>query len=526
MDIAIAPSLIRTPGQPDNTQPSIVITTAAISPVAGTAGVTYIDVTITANKPVSGLVVGDITPTNCGALNFTAIDARIYTVRVTPTAAGTFSILIPANSCVDSRGNQNTASNTLSLTFADASSYVYNLQNAASITKPKHFRGHTEGSFAEDSDDSTPGFEMFCMRENLGGSQNFGVGVQRAADSYSLGRHDIGAYTNSVNYATAVSNITAARNGNPPTTGAYATGTDTYKAAMKALVLEMRNTKWFDDEVNYESGITDDSWSSRKPTLSFANYCMQKDGTNPVYNFVSGSNADGYTKLDALIPSVWAASAYYRNFMHAEWYYGDYTKDYFAYMNTKLTGHDVFRGRVKDIVEYYWIREAITSITGLGSTITINYAKLYPSSPYQNITTPAWVRVDLTGTVYAGQNITTSHGGRIRSLGSNVYVISCPLNWSNTSATFDILITPTANYMNLTKPVANRSGNNITSDQPCKFILYSKLKTEPYEKNVSIINKSLTFGTAWTIPNSLATSTRDYYLGFINAEGVSGVLQF
>jgi len=135
------------------------------------------------------------------------------------------------------------------------------------------------------------------------------------------------------------------------------------------------------------------------------------------------------------------------------------------------------------------------------------------------------VKVDLSGTSFSGKSITTSNGGKIRSVGGDVYYISIDLNFTQTSASFNIS-EGTANYINLNKPVVSRTGNDITSDQQIKITLFSKLKTDTYELSVIVEERQLTPNTSFTLATTLDTVNRDYYLGFINEEGVSGTLEF
>lgn len=398
--------------------------------------------------------------------------------------------------------------------------FVADLQNAT-LAKTKHFRGHV-ASFSENSDGSTGGYEIFTSRNNLGGDANFSVNIVRAADIFKFGRIDIGAYTNSGGYAATVASITTTRNGIPPTTAGYAVGNDSYKAQMQLLTLMSRNTLWFDNEINYEDGITAADFSSRKPTLCFGNYCVQKDGTDPDYNFVAGTNEQGYELLDSLVPQVISEGAWYNNFTHAEWYNTNYMRDYFNGLNTRLGSSDVYRGSCSSVVEYYYVRGAVDSIVGLGNVITVNYTKKYPTSPYSSITTPLWIRVDLSGTNYAGIFITTSHGGRIRSMGNDVYFISVNLDFNNTSLSFTISPADIPSYLTLEKPNISIVGNSVTSDLPVKISVFRKLKAQ-YENDATAYERKFTFSKNHTLTLSRNTSTYDYFLAAITEEGISNI---
>ncbi|MBX7207142.1 MAG: DUF1349 domain-containing protein [Verrucomicrobiaceae bacterium] len=98
----------------------------ASAPVLGAPGMTLtgpatatgaFNVTITATQSVSGLTASDFTITNGTAGALTG-GPSIYTVAVTPTAAGAVTISLPAGSCVNAINLGNTASNTLSVSYS------------------------------------------------------------------------------------------------------------------------------------------------------------------------------------------------------------------------------------------------------------------------------------------------------------------------------------------------------------------------------------------------------------------------
>ncbi len=75
-------------------------------------------VTITFSEPVTGFTVSDITATNGTLSDFTAVSSTVYTVVVTPAAEGAVTVQIASGVAVDSAGNSNTASTTLTRTYA------------------------------------------------------------------------------------------------------------------------------------------------------------------------------------------------------------------------------------------------------------------------------------------------------------------------------------------------------------------------------------------------------------------------
>lgn len=473
----------RGPGGVDTTVPSLIITTTASSPVNGTTGVTNITATITASKTVTGLVVGDISTVNCSLSSFTAVTGSVYTVVVTPSSNGTFSINVPANSCVDSRGVNNTASNTLSLTFSDISGFTYDLQNAATIAKSQHFRGHV-ATFSDCTDLSTTNYyggEYFLSKYNLGATANANGTNQWQIDAFNFGRVDFGRYTNSTNNVAVDEFNKTNRNGVYAICGSYQSGVTSYAATLKPTAFYFRNSNYetFNQTLpkTYATGITDDQMINRGPIFRWDYYSKSTS-----VDYLAGTLAQGDTNLTSYISQVLAADSglggWYTNFVHWHRWHSDYPDHYYALLNTLIGSNDVFRGNNNIAAEYYFVRESVTSVSGTGSTITVNYGKPYPSSPYSRIITPLWIKVDLTGTGYAGHDIVTDNPAahKIRSMGSNVYYISTSLDYTLTTQSFHLYVTSTPTYINLTVPGASRSGNVITIDQPCKKTLYRRPK--------------------------------------------------
>jgi hypothetical protein len=66
---------------------------------------------------VSGFALNDVTVTNGSVANLAGLGSN-YSFRVTPTAVGSVTIRINANRLQDATGNQNTASNSLNVTYS------------------------------------------------------------------------------------------------------------------------------------------------------------------------------------------------------------------------------------------------------------------------------------------------------------------------------------------------------------------------------------------------------------------------
>jgi len=108
----------------DQTAPTATLATVASDPVNGA-----IAVTVDLSEVSTDFVSGDITPVNATVSNF-AGSGDEYTFTLTPTAEGVFSATVDAGAFTDAVGNNNTASNTLSLT-ADFTAPTVGLSSAA-----------------------------------------------------------------------------------------------------------------------------------------------------------------------------------------------------------------------------------------------------------------------------------------------------------------------------------------------------------------------------------------------------------
>ena len=396
--------------------------------------------------------------------------------------------------------------------------------NSKNISVSKHIRGHV-ASFSDVTDTwetNKAAAQLFGLRNNIS-LFCFEEGTnQSMQNAYSMGNVDFGLYDRAP--LSALSDIETTRQGRPPTALSYQSGTDGNSASYLDDVLGGRDSPTETDplEIRYE-GLTDIDLISRKNTIRF-NYYSEMISGKP--NFLLGNEQQGIDKVIDYVGQTIDTGGWYGNFMHWHWWVKNYSKDYFELLGYLLENEDVYSGSYSDINEYYFVKESVDTISYSGGNVNIQYSKKYPNSPYNKITVPLWVDLDLTGTSFQGKDITTSHEGKIRSKGNNKYVISINLDYDNTSTSFTISETQTPNYINLNEPVVTRSGSEIISDQPIKITLFSNLKSNTYELSSVIEERQLTLSDSFTLATTLDTANKNYFLGFINEEGVSGTLEF
>ena len=96
----------------DNTAPSVTISGVPASSDAPFRA------TFTFSEAVTGFAVGDIRLDSASGSSFTVTSTTVYRALVTPTAAGTVTVDVPANAARDAAGNGNTAATQASSTYS------------------------------------------------------------------------------------------------------------------------------------------------------------------------------------------------------------------------------------------------------------------------------------------------------------------------------------------------------------------------------------------------------------------------
>ncbi len=98
----------------DLTAPTATLSTTAPNPTTSSP----IPFQIAFSEPVTGFTAASLTVTNGTAGDLQTVDDRTCTFTVTPTTQGDVSVVLAANAVTDPAGNGNTASNSLTITFA------------------------------------------------------------------------------------------------------------------------------------------------------------------------------------------------------------------------------------------------------------------------------------------------------------------------------------------------------------------------------------------------------------------------
>ncbi|MDZ4401106.1 Ig-like domain-containing protein [Prosthecobacter sp.] len=109
----LASNVLNLTNTSDVTRPVITLATTESNVSAA------FDVSLTSSENILGLTAGDFTVTNGTASNVTGSGSN-FSATITPNAAGSVTVLLPAEAVADAAGNGCVVSNTLSVTFTPA----------------------------------------------------------------------------------------------------------------------------------------------------------------------------------------------------------------------------------------------------------------------------------------------------------------------------------------------------------------------------------------------------------------------
>lgn len=351
-------------------------------------------------------------------------------------------------------------------------------------------------------------------------------------DAYLMGGVDFGVYFNScqldvelnpLNYVGGfVDDIANVRDGKKPSTLSYGCGKVSYSETIKPYFLGGRNSGYgnnIDGEIIYDNNIVHSDIISKNSTTRFGYYTPLVGGGN-----ISGTEAEGLAHVTSQIDRALLNNGWYTDFAHWHWL------DDSMHLNTHLENirnsigvNNIFSGSYNEMVEYLYVRSSITNVNLSNNIINISYSQNINTADYDLINMPLYIRVDLSGTSLQGKYIKTSGGNNILSLGNNEYIIEVLLDYTNSTKQITLLEDLNDNsYISLNNPIVNIVGNNITSDQHIKVTLFSKDNAEE-EYNVVIDERILILNNNHTLTTVLS-GTRDYYLGYINEYGKSGLI--
>ncbi len=497
-------------GNVDLGVPTPRIDTDVIDPVLTTSVLCY----VTFNKgPISGFTSADFTLTNCTLSDFTQLASNIWSFNLNPQIDGTFTAKINAGVCTWS-GIANLASSTFTRTYDSGASYNLTSSNVAFDGK---YRGHDYG--VSDCNDllsatNQAGMELLFAKYNFGCTQMANGNNQANRDQHKFGRFSFGCITSGNlasgnDSATVIPLITTVRQGAAPTVQSYKNGVTDYSSLMLPYFILGRNSGYetaFSTTLNVSFGMSTQAERNPEQSTFRCDYYLKNTNTNYFVGSLDTGITGASSKLSQYIAAAKAAGGWFRNFVHHHWQVSEYFETYLQSLNAAIGSDDVARLTHQELGEYCLIKNSVDSVSASGNVITVNHTKKFtsaPAAPYSNITTPCWVKVDISGTVFAGHDIAASNGLRIRKISSTVFYVPVVLNFNNTSTTVSIGISTSPDYVNLNDITINRSGTTVTTDQPCK--LFVKRWAKPTNLGTSVT--SMTIPTADNQSFTMTTNT-------------------
>lgn len=99
------------------------VTLSSAVPNGSSTAVNPVAMTATFSESVTGLLVGELSLTNCTVASISGSGSS-YSFEVVPSGQGAVSVILPADSAVDGAGNSNLVSNTYSFTYDTVSPTV------------------------------------------------------------------------------------------------------------------------------------------------------------------------------------------------------------------------------------------------------------------------------------------------------------------------------------------------------------------------------------------------------------------
>lgn len=247
------------------------------------------------------------------------------------------------------------------------------------------------------------------------------------------------------------------------------------------------------------------------------------------YNVRDIDMTTALTNARNALQSAINTGGWYNDFSHWHWaeFYGDKNQIDQWLTDQKVLLNDVnyVSLSASEAVEYMWLRKQFKR-GGLYQDANelvlvcdvINEEKI----PYETINTSLSVKVDLTGTILEGKDITGAT--EIIKLSANQYIIQVPYSKYDGFRSIRLKQTTTQKYLTLEKPQIITKGIegtslNVTTDAETKLVAFS-VPTGEELHNAIIIQRSNTFAKKHSIDirNFLDS---DIYIGIVNKVGKS-----
>lgn len=274
-----------------------------------------------------------------------------------------------------------------------------------------------------------------------------------------------------------------------PTTASFGYGRQTFKDDLANYYLGTRNSGYDLTDFNYD--MTD--------TSSFQSTSRHADMVGD-WSTVLGS-------CNTALQNAIAAGGWYRDFSH--WHSNAKMSEFFEAQSPIIHNNNVVTLSMGEALEYMKFRQSTQRVeVGTdGTQIYIN-AVVRPSALNRKlIKTHLSVEIDLTGTGFAGQELSSSHG--LQKIAADKYVVEVPYGGHAILKGH-----ASGQYFDFGLPsVVGQTSSNVMTDKPTKQSLWRVAKGTDV-KGAELVSRDNNLSTTHSLGN-VDTVAYDYYLGLI-----------
>ena len=269
----------------------------------------------------------------------------------------------------------------------------------------------------------------------------------------------------------------------------YGYGLQTFKSDIAINYLGARNSAF--DLDNYDYDMVDSS--------SFPSTSRHGD--------MLGDWADVISDCNNALNNAISNSGWYRDFSH--WHTTAKIEEFYEAQSPIIHGNNVVTLGMSEALEYMKFRQSVSVVQfGLKNGSLYLYADV-PRDLLKReiIRTNLSVEIDLTGTVFEGKNLSSSHG--LIDLGGGKYIAEIPYD-----GVAVLKEHATGEYLDFSVPtVISQTTDIVTADKPTRLSIWGVTKGSSLEQAV-LVDRYNSLGTTHAF-GPLDTANYDYYFGLI-----------
>lgn len=269
----------------------------------------------------------------------------------------------------------------------------------------------------------------------------------------------------------------------------YGYGLQTFKEEIGNNYLGARNSAFDLDDYDYD--MVDSS--------SFASTSRHGD--------IVGDWADVISDCNNALNNAISNSGWYRDFSH--WHTTAKIKDFYEAQSPIIHANNVVTLGMSEAIEYMKFRQSVTALYFGTKSGHLYITADVPRDLLKReiIRTNLSVEIDLTGTDFAGKNLSSSHG--LISMGNDKYIVEIPYNGVSVLKEHT-----TGEYLDFSLPtVISQTAGFVTTDKPTRLSIWGVTKGAELEQAVLVDRYNASSTTHEFEP--LDTANYDYYFGLI-----------